>query len=166
MKKILFFIFAALSLVACEKDEFPMPENNHPGLLMDYFIKYSPKAIILDRAKGGEVVVTGDYASFPTYVIPIKIDDRSMHENVVYFWDDIVKNFPSVKDLRKVKSYQAHGCNIKLSRDFLEYTVKVDKNCEWDYLEVWTHWVNGYPAPSIFYIVLNPDLYDRFRQYN
>ena len=49
-----------------------------------------------------------------------------------------------------------------LSDDFKQYTIEVEKDCEWDYLEVWTNWVDGYPVPSVFYIVLEPDLYDNF----
>ena len=127
----------------------------------DTFVRYSPQTVKLDRAIGGNVVVTADIETYPAYVVPIKIDDYSMCKNVVYFWKNRV---PTAEQLQCRGVYEAHDCKISLSDDFKQYTIEVEKDCEWDYLEVWTKWVDGYPAPSVFYIVLNPELYDGFRE--
>ena len=150
MKKILFFIFAALAFVACKKET--------PG---DTFVRYSPQAFKLDRAVGGNAVVTAGIETFPAYIVPYKIDDNSFSENVIFLWE---KHLPTAEEIRSVGKYEAHGCKISLSDDFKQYTIEVEKDCEWDYLEVYTKWVDGYPAPSVFYIVLNPELYDEFRE--
>ena len=150
MKKILFFIFAALAFVACKNEEHG-----------DTFVRYSPQAIKLDRAVGGNAVVTAGIETFPAYIVPHKIDDKSVSENVIFLWE---KHLPTAEEIRSVGKYEAHGCKISLSDDFKQYTIEVEKDCEWDYLEVYTKWVDGYPAPSVFYIVLNPELYDEFRE--
>ena len=151
MKKYFILLVAALSLAACEKDK-GVPVGNK-------FVKYSPESIKLDRADGGNAVVTADIETYPAYIVPIKVDDYSMRENVVYFWNNRV---PTVEELQSTRVYEAHGCKISLSDDFKQYTIEVEKDCEWDYLEVYTQWVDGYPVPSEFYIVLNPELYDDF----
>ncbi len=137
--------------VACKKE---IPDG-------DKFVRYTPMSIKLDRAIGGNAVVTAGIETYPAYIVPIKKDDYSMRENIVYFWKNRV---PTAQELQNAGVYEAHGCKISLSSDFKQYTIEVDKNCEWDYLEIWTQWVDGYPAPSIFYIVLNPELYDDFRE--
>ena len=124
-------------------------------------VRYTPQSIKLDRADGGNAVVTAGIETYPAYIVPIKVDDYSMQENVVYFWKNRV---PTAQELQNAGVYEAHGCKISLSNDFKQYTIEVEKDCEWDYLEVYTRWVDGYPAPSIFHIVLNPELYDYFRE--
>ena len=149
MKKFLILLVAALSLAACAKDS-------------DVIVRYTPRAINLDRALGGSAVVTARTETYPEYVVPMKLDDyESIYENIVYFWKG---KKPTAEELRSRGEYEAHGCKITLSDDFKQYTIEVEKDCEWDYLEVWTRWVNGYLAPSAFYIVLNPELYDNFRK--
>ena len=150
MKKILFLMFAALAFVACKKETHG-----------DTFVRYSPQAIKLDRAVGGNAVVTAGIETFPAYIVPYKIDDKSVSENVIFLWE---KHLPTAEEIRSVGKYEAHGCKISLSDDFKQYTIEVEKDCEWDYLEVCTKWVDGYPVPSVFYIVLNPELYDEFRE--
>ena len=166
MRKILFVMFAALAFVACEKEtpEIRFLESPCTPVGINQ-IKYSPNAILLDREKGGEVVVTGDNGSFPEKFAPRKKHDSAYSSSsTVYFWGrNIMGNFPSVEEIRNVELYEAHGCTIKLSPDFKRYTVKVDENCEWDYLEVVTRWADGHPGTSRFWIVLNPDMYDSFK---
>lgn len=151
MKRLLLItIGLVLLFISCEKKM----ESN-------MVVRYTPQSIKLDRADGGNAVVTAGIETYPAYIVPIKVDDYSMQENVVYFWKNRV---PTAQELQNAGVYEAHGCKISLSNDFKQYTIEVEKDCEWDYLEVYTRWVDGYPAPSIFHIVLNPELYDYFRE--
>lgn len=154
MKKYLILLVAAILFVACEK------ENVKDYPVSNKIVQYTPAFAKLDRATGGEVVVTAGVETYPAYVVPIKLDDNSMEENVVYFWEN---RKPTTEQFRRSGVYEAHGCKITLSDDLKQYTIEVEEDCEWDYLEVWTQWVDGYPVPSTFYIVLNPELYDDFK---
>lgn len=153
MKKYFILLVAALSLAACEKEK-EVPVGNK-------FVKYTPASVKLDRTTGGKVVVTAGVETYPAYVVPIKLDDNSMEENVVYFWEN---RKPTTEEFRRSGVYEALGCKITLSDDLKQYTIEVEEGCEWDYLEVWTNWMDGYPVPSKFHIVLNPELYDYFRE--
>ena len=159
MRKILFVmnrILLVLLLVLC------FSCNKQKSVDSDKFVRYSPKAVKLDRAIGGNAVVTAGIETYPSYVIPHKRDNHSTSEDGIHFWSDKSNKKPTIEQIQGVEEYEAHGCKIVLSDDFKQYTIEVEKDCEWDYLEVWTNWVDGYPVPSVFYIVLEPDLYDNF----
>ena len=150
MKRLLLItIGLVLIFISCEKKG----ESNR-------FVRYTPQSIELDRAEGGKVVVTAGIETYPDCVVPHKRGDNSMKENVVYFWR---KHPLNAEELQNAGVYEAHGCKISLSNDFKQYTIEVDKDCEWDYLEVYTRWVDGYLPPSKFFIVLDPELYGYFR---
>ncbi|MBR5138211.1 MAG: hypothetical protein IKV12_01525 [Alistipes sp.] len=146
MKKILFILFAALAFVACDLDGCKI-------------VQYTPQFVKLDGAIGGNAVVTSRIATYPAYIVPHINGEQPKQENVVYFWE---KYPPTDEELQNTRVYEVYGCKISVSNDFKQFNIEVEEDCEWDYLEVWTRWVNGYSAPSKFYIVLNPELYDYF----
>ncbi|MBR5829678.1 MAG: hypothetical protein IKY63_00285 [Tidjanibacter sp.] len=146
MKKILFLVFAALAFVACDKGEE----------MSTKFVDFIPRHTNMERARGGKASVIADVPTYPKFIVPYKLQDRSMEENLVSFYKN---RTPTEEELRSAGPYEVLGCKITQSEDLMVYTIEVEKDCDWDYIEVWTQELDGNPITSMFRINLSPQVY-------
>ena len=142
MKKILFFMFAALAFVACEKNdeydelgELDMIGNiSRSGNFSSStgFVKLSQYSWRVDREKGGTITIETDDAAFVEAMSTlVGIDGVGANYN-----DEIKRFFRRVaplylikyEDIKKQSVYEAFGC--KVVRDgYRKFTITVEPNC-------------------------------------
>lgn len=142
MRKILFVMVAALTLVACEKDdeydelgELDIIGNiNRSGNFSSStgFVTLSQYSWRVDREKGGTITIETDDAAFVEAMETlVGIDGVGANYN-----DEIKRFFRRVaplyiikyEDIKKIKVYEAFGC--KVVRDgYRKFTITVEPNC-------------------------------------
>ena len=128
MKKILFFIFAALSLAACEKDD-PNDDLLYEGGDIKFFHNSEPLSEIrFDKETGG------------TITIETKVDVYVRGVSAYSDNDKEIKNFYSVsppkfilklEDIEKCDEYICRGCKV-VRKGFRKFTITVNPNVDWN----------------------------------
>ena len=138
MKKILFFIFAALSLVACEKDELgelvelkDLP--SYPYLTGNSgYVTLSEDSVTFDKEKGGTITIQTEDAAFVscmgTYVSIEGVGANSNGDTISFYEIKPPLYLLKYEDIKKVKVYEGFGC--KVVRDgYRKFNITVKPNC-------------------------------------
>ena len=142
MRKILFVMVAALTFVACEKnDEYDelgeldiIGNINRSGNFSSStrFVTLSQYSWRVDREKGGTITIETDDAAFvETMGTLVGIDGVGANYNDD--WVDFHKRVAPLylikyEDIRKKSVYEAFGC--KVVRDgYRKFTITVEPNC-------------------------------------
>ena len=142
MKKILFFMFAALAFVACEKydDELgDLYELGSSGLLEDNsgYVKLSKDSVTFDREKGGTITIETEDAAFVgcigTLVHIEGVGANPNMDGIVFYQNQVTPPYIlKYEDIKKVNVYEGFGC--KVVRDgYRKFTITVEPNCGSDY---------------------------------
>ena len=143
MKKILFFMFAALvfmftalAFVACEKNDDWGEELG--DLLYDDsgFVKLSEDSVTFDREKGGTITIKTEEAAYVdcmgTHVFIEGVGSNSNKDVIAFYKITPPSYILKYEDIKKVSVYEGFGC--KVVRDgYRKFTITVKPNCGSDY---------------------------------
>ena len=147
MKRII-LIISVIIVVACEK-------NTEFGFPFIHNVYYTPRNITIDRATGGTAVIYADVETYPKFTYSIDRDnlgeDGTEQRDTTILWE----KYPTANEVSNRRIYEVDGCKITLSEDFKQYTIEVEKDCEWDFFQVETNRFDG--ARSYFNIRINPE---------
>ena len=131
MKKILFFIFAALAFVACEKD---IPQATK-------FVGFTPEKVVLEKATGGSITIETSDDSFVDGIVAytkVNVNGNEVYEitNTKFFFN-ISPPLYLIKfdDIIKYKEYEGLGCKI-VPDGFKKFNIIVEPNCDCDYIGI------------------------------
>lgn len=132
MKKILFFIFAALAFVACEKND--SSEENLDDLLYNGsgYVKLSQNSVIFDKQTGGVITIEAEEDAFVSEIS--KITGLSIESGQFYKLtppDYIL----TLEQILKYKQYVVDGCKV-VPNGYRKFTITIEPNCDCDYLEI------------------------------
>lgn len=147
MKRLLLILVLAIIATSCEKGEEVSTK----------FVNFVPKHTNMERTRGGKAYVIADVPTYPKFIVPHKLHDHSMAESNRL--DCYPNHIPTEEELRSAGPYEVLGCKITLSENFLEYTIEIEKDCDWDYIEVWTDELDDNPISSMFRVNLSPQVY-------
>ena len=133
MKKILFFMFAALAFVACEKDQ-ESPKEDLSILLYHNsgFVKLSQNSVTFDKQKGGTITIEAEEDAFLAEIV--KITGFDIEAGV--FYDLTPPDYViTLEQILKYKEFVVDGCKV-VPDGFRKFTVTVEPNCDCDYIEI------------------------------
>ena len=132
MKKILFFIFAALAFVACEKND--SSEENLDDLLYNGsgYVKLSQNSVIFDKQTGGVITIEAEEDAFVSEIS--KITGLSIESG--QFYEIAPPDYIlTLEQILKYKEYVVDGCKV-VPNGYRKFTITVEPNCDCDYLEI------------------------------
>lgn len=129
MKKILFFIFAALAFVACEKEG---PMNSGP------YLSLIPNEVIIDKETGGSVMIQASNESYVRQIEKCVNGEEGGYEAIdikVFFEKNNYQNPIIYEDIIECKEYEAFGCKI-IPQTSNKYTIIVEPNSNCNFFEI------------------------------
>ena len=131
MKKILFFIFAALAFVACEKND-DSGDSRDDNLYAGGMFKLTPSSITFDREVGCVVTIEAEVDAF-LLGMTVKVDGKSDVKN---FYTASPPDFIlKLEDIKKYTKYEHRGC--KIVRDgYKKFTLTIEPNCDFQSAEL------------------------------
>lgn len=132
MRKILFVMVAALTLVACEKND--SSEENLDDLLYNGsgYVKLSQNSVIFDKQTGGVITIEAEEDAFVSEIS--KITGLSIESGQFYKLtppDYIL----TLEQILKYKQYVVDGCKV-VPNGYRKFTITIEPNCDCDYLEI------------------------------
>ena len=133
MKKILFFIFAALAFVACEKEQ-ESPKEDLSILLYDNsgFVKLSQNSVIFDRQKGGTITIETEEDAFVAGIVKFSGSKYEAGD----FYDLTPPDYLiTLEQILKHKEFALDGCKV-VPDGFRKFTVTIAPNCDCDNIQI------------------------------
>ena len=132
MKKILFFIFAALAFVACEKEDSRDDLLYAGGDIKFYQNSEHIHRLYFDKENGGTITIETEVDAFVLGMTIVTEDGK----DVKNFYSSTPPDFIlKLEDIAKLNEYECQGC--KIVRDgFRKFTITVNPDFDYSKIDV------------------------------